>query len=79
MLGVYTYVGFAPLPKSLNRDDGREGVRCADGVDDDGVNDDDPSRKLEGGSFDEPIDGLVARGLLWFVRPLLPLPALILP
>ena len=71
LLGVYTYVGFAALPKSLSRDDGRDGVRC--GVDDA----EDVSRKLDGGSF--PIDGLTTRGLLLALLLPLPLPALILP
>lgn len=57
LLGVYRYVGCAPLPKSLSRDDGRDGVRCADGVDED------VSRKLDGGNF-VLIDGLIKRGLL---------------
>jgi len=57
--GLYMYGEFAelPPPKSLSRDDGRDGVRGA------GVNDDDMSRKLDGGSF-EPIEGLMTRGLL---------------
>ena len=71
--GVYTYVGFAKLPKSLSRDDGRDGVRCAGDVDDD-----EASRKLDGGSLVPP-DGLTARGLLLALPFPLPLPALILP
>jgi hypothetical protein len=71
---VYKKGGCAALPKSLSRDDGRDGVRCVDGVDD---NDDDVSRKLEGGSF-ELADGLVTRGLFALLLPL-PLPALMLP
>jgi hypothetical protein len=76
--GVYTYVGLTlplpkppllppPLPKSLCREDGRDGVRRADVEDDD-----EASRKLDGGSF----DGLIAREPLSL---LLPLPAPILP
>jgi len=75
LLGVYMKGGCAALPKSLSRDDGRDGVRCADGVDD---NDDDASRKLDGGSF-ELAEGLVTRGLLFVMLLPLPLPALMLP
>jgi hypothetical protein len=64
------YAEWPPPPKSLSRDDGRDGVRGA-GIDDNV--DDDKSRKLDGGSF-VPIDGLIARGLL-----ALPFPALMLP
>jgi hypothetical protein len=67
--GLYRYVEPTLPPKSLIRDEGREGVR---GAGDD--EDDDMSRKLEGGSF-MPIDGLNARGLLL----VLPFPALMLP
>lgn len=69
--GLYRYVEPTLPPKSLSREDGREGVRGAGDDDDD---DDDMSRKLEGGSF-MPIDGLIARGLLL----LLTLPAPMLP
>jgi hypothetical protein len=72
--GVYTNVGFAPLPKSLSRDDGRDGVRCPNVIDDEV----EASRKLDGGSF-APTDGLNTRGLLFTLLPALPLLALILP
>jgi len=66
--GLYKYVEPAKLPpKSLARDDGRDGVRGA-GVDD-------MSRKLDGGSFLP--DDLMTRGLLPLL--LLPFPALMLP
>lgn len=71
LLGVYTYVG-AALPKSLRRDDGRDGVRC--GVDDA----DEVSRKLDGGSLPDA-DGLSTRGLLLALLLPLTLPALMLP
>jgi hypothetical protein len=65
--GLYRYGEFTePPPKSLDRDEGRDGVRSA------GVEDDNVSRKLDGGSF----DALITRGLL--LLPL-PLPALMLP
>jgi len=67
LYGVYTYVGFAadPFPpKSLSRDDGRDGVvRSVDVdaiIDDD---DEDVSRKLDGGSL-LLVEGRVTRGLL---------------
>jgi hypothetical protein len=62
------------LPKSLSRDDGRDGVRSIGIVDDD----EEVSRKLDGGSF-VPADGLITRGLLLALLLPLPLPALILP
>ena len=64
--GLYRYGELAdpppPVPpRSLSRDDERDGARDA-GIDDDRV-----SRKLDGGSFAPPIiDGLIARGLLPF-------------
>ena len=70
--GLYRYGEIAaeppPPPKSLSRDDGRDGVRSSAGVDDDSV-----SRKLDGGSFaaPPPIDGLIARGLLPLLFPAL--------
>jgi hypothetical protein len=82
--GVYTYVGFAALPKSLSRDDGRDGVlRCAEEgvvvvviVD---IVDDDVSRKLDGGSL-ELCGVRGARGLALVLLLLtLTLPALMLP
>ena len=69
----------AVLPKSVSCDDGRDGIRCANGVVND--NDDDRcdiSRKLDGGSF-ELAEGLVTRGLLFVLLLPLPLPALMLP
>jgi len=63
LYGVYRYDRFAaaaaadPLPKSLSRDDGRDGVvRSVVVVDD-------VSRKLDGGSL-LLVDGRVTRGLL---------------
>lgn len=72
--GVYTHVGCAALLKSLRRDDGRDGVRCVNGVDDD----EDASRKLDGGSL-VFVNDLIARGLLLLLLLLLPLPTLMLP
>lgn len=67
--GLYRYAEELTLPpKSLIRDEGREGVRGAGDEEDD-----DMSRKLEGGSF-MPIDGLIARGLL--LALMLPAPML---
>jgi len=79
--GVYTYVGFAALLKSLSRDDGRDGVlRCAEGVVIVVVIIvDDVSRKLDGGSL-ELCGVRGGRGLA--LVPLLltlMLPALMLP
>ena len=80
--GVYTYVGFAALPKSLSRDDGRDGVlRCAEGVVVVVIVDDvdDVSRKLDGGSL-ELCGVRGARGLALVLLLLtLMLPALMLP
>jgi hypothetical protein len=66
---VYTKIRLAALPKSFSRDNWRDGVRCADSVDD---NDDDVS------SF-ELAEGLVTRGLLFVLLLPLPLSALMLP
>jgi len=76
LYGVYTFAA-APLPppKSLSRDDGRDGVvRSVNGED----QDEDVSRKLDGGSL-LLADGRVTRGLLLWGELLLPLPALMLP